>query len=292
MKAAPFSYIRANSLEHALSDLESHSNDAKVISGGQSLVPMMAMRLARPARLIDIHRLSELQQIQASDSMLSIGAACRQRVLERDPLVVRLLPLVIKGLGWVGHSQTKNRGTMGGSLVHADPSAEQPLCAVILGATMVLRSKDGGLRHLHANEFFLGPMFTAIRETEILVGVKWPVWTGKNIGTAFDELSVRAGDFAIASAAAQIQMSSEGLCTRIALGAGGVDGVPLSFSEIAQRLTGERPTVDLIAEIANEAVKACQPGSDLHASADYRRKMAGVLIKRVLTTAIENARQG
>jgi CO/xanthine dehydrogenase FAD-binding subunit len=176
MKAAPFDYMRAESVEHALELLERHGSDAKLLAGGQSLVPMMSMRLVRPAVLIDIYRLKALQDVSEVGKTVVTGAAVRQCTLEHDPSIAKRLPLVAQALRWVGHEQTRNRGTVGGSLVHADPSAELPLAAVTLDATFVLRGANGE-RRVAASEFFLGPMFTAAGEHECLTAVEWPRWT-------------------------------------------------------------------------------------------------------------------
>lgn len=289
MKAAPFDYLRAENLAHALELLGRHGGDAKLLAGGQSLVPMMSMRLARPALLVDIHRLAELQGVRADADRYVTGGAVRQCTLEHDATLPERMPLVAQALRWVGHEQTRNRGTVGGSLVHADPSAELPLAAVTLDATLVLR-KEGGERRLLASAFFLGPMFTATAEDECLVAIEWPRWSGARIGSAFDEIAIRHGDFAMASAAAQVQLDGAGLCTRAALGVGGVDGVPLALPVLAERLVGKKPTDDLVRAIAADASRACEPGNDIHASADYRRHLVTVLVERVLRQALATAR--
>ena len=285
MKAAPFDYVRAESIEHALSVLAQHGADAKLIAGGQSLVPMMAMRLARPAVLVDINRLDELKQVDIGRDTVTMGAATRQRDVERDSALHAALPLVRDALHWVGHVQTRNRGTVGGSLVHADPSAELPLAATILGARLRLQSQDGEARELEAQDFFLGPMFTAVSETECLVGIDWPLWQGTGIATAFEETAMRQGDFAMASAACQLQLDAAGTCRRAAIGLGGVDGIPRAFPELAEQLIGRRIDIRLAADVAHEAARQTEPGSDLHADADYRRHLASVLLSRVLQRA-------
>jgi len=284
VKAAPFDYVRAESLAHALELLGRHGGEAKLLAGGQSLVPMMSMRLVRPSLLVDIHRLAELQDIRANGESLVTGGAVRQCTLEHDATLPARMPLVAQALRWVGHEQTRNRGTAGGSLVHADPSAELPLAAVTLDAVLVLRSKDRE-RRLPASEFFVGPLSTATAEDECLVAIEWPRWSGGRVGSAFDEIAIRHGDFAIASAAAQVQLDDAGLCARAALGVGGVDGVPLALPSLAARLAGKPLTDDLVRAIAADASCACEPGSDFHASADYRRHLVTVLVERVLRQA-------
>jgi CO/xanthine dehydrogenase FAD-binding subunit len=289
VKAAPFDYVRAESVDHVLECLAQHGMDAKAIAGGQSLVPMMAMRLARPAVLVDINCLPALKQVAIERHRVVIGATRRQRDIEDDTALAAALPLVRQALRWVGHVQTRNRGTVGGSLVHADPSAELPLAAMVLGATLRLRSQDGGERTLGAGEFFLGPMFTATGETECLVETEWPVWEGPGVVSAFDETAMRSGDFAMASAACQLQLDADGLCRRAAFGLGGVDGTPLAFPELAAQLVGRRIDAALAREVAQAAAAKAEPGSDLHADADYRRHLGAVLLARTLLRAASGA---
>jgi len=289
VKAASFDYVRAESLDHALDLLHQHGYEAKLLAGGQSLVPMMAMRLARPAVLVDIHRVAALQSVSASSQAVVTGAVVRQRTLEDAIELHAQIPLVAAALRWVGHGQTRNRGTVGGSLVHADPSAELPLAALVLEATLSLTSQEDGERTVPAGAFFLGPMFTDTRDTECLTAIEWPVWAARGTGCAFDEIAIRHGDFAMASAAAQIRIDAAGVCRQAAFGLGGVDGVPRSFPELARRLEGKRPDDGLLHELAEDAAAACEPGSDLHATAEYRRHLAAVLARRVLRQAAQSA---
>lgn len=288
VKAAPFDYVRAEDEAQALELLDQHGAEAKLIAGGQSLVPMMAMRLVRPALLIDINRLAGLKTVQHEADRVRMGAGRRQRDVELDAELGARLPLVTKGLCLVGHIQTRNRGTVGGSLVHGDPSAELPLAALVLGATLHLRGKAGE-RSVEAAEFFLGPMFTAVGETECLSAIDWPVWRGARLGSAFDEISIRHGDFAMASAACQLALDDAGVCRRASLGLGGVGGTPLAFPELAAQLVGQRINAEAAREVANAAAKGCDPGDDIHASAPYRRHLAALLAERVLRRAADCA---
>ncbi len=282
MKAAPFAYHRATSVEHALALLAQHGSEAKLIAGGQSLVPMMAMRLARPAVLVDINRLDELQQVRIEADHVVMGATLRQRDVEHSTELQAALPLVRDALHWVGHVQTRNRGTVGGSLVHADPSAELPLAALMLGATLRLTSQQQALREVAAADFFLSPMFTAVGETECLQEIVWPRWQGAGVATAIEEVAMRHGDFAMAAAGCQLQLDAAGLCTRAALGVGGLDGVPRAFPELAAQLVGQRITPRLAQDVAQAAVALTHPTSDLHANAHYRRDLGATLLARVL----------
>jgi CO/xanthine dehydrogenase FAD-binding subunit len=289
MKAAPFEYVRAESFDHALECLSQHGMDAKAIAGGQSLVPMMAMRLARPTVLLDIYRLPELRQVSIEPDRVRMGATTRQRTIEYETDLHEALPLVRDAVRWVGHIQTRNRGTVGGSLVHADPSAELPLAATVLNATLRLQSQADGERRIPAQEFFLGPMFTATGETECLAEIEWPVWQGA-VTTAFEETAMRHGDFAMASAACQLQLDEDGICRRAAFGVGGVDGTPRAFPELARQLVGHRIDESVAREMAQVALQQTEPGSDLHADAEYRRHLGAVMLTRVLLKAAQSHR--
>ncbi len=287
MKAAPFEYVRAESLEHVLECLSQHGMDAKAIAGGQSLVPMMAMRLARPTVLMDIYRLPELRQVSVEPDRVRMGATTRQRTVEYEIDLHKALPLVRDAVRWVGHIQTRNRGTVGGSLVHADPSAELPLAAAVLNATLRLQSRADGERRVPAEDFFLGPMLTATADTECLVEIEWPVWQG-TVATAFEETAIRQGDFAMASAACQLQLDEDGICRRAAFGVGGVDGSPRAFPELARQLVGQRIDESVAHEMADAALQQTEPGSDLHADADYRRHLGAAMLKRALLKAAQS----
>ena len=288
MKAAPFEYSRPASLAEACALLAMHGADAKLIAGGQSLVPMMAMRLARPAWLVDINRLDELKRIAIEGDAMVVGAAVRQCVIERDPAARENLPLIGKALRWVGHVQTRNRGTVGGSIVHADPCAEIPLVACVLDATLVLRDASG-TSEMPAREFFFAPMVTAIAPDQCLAEICFPIWKGARIGSAFDEVSIRHGDFALVSACAQVALDEDGKCLRAALGIGGASPFPHAFPEIGAMLQGKRLDDKAIAEAADAAAGLIDPDGDLHATADYRRHLARVMAARVLKAAREDA---
>ena len=285
MKAAAFDYVRAHDVAQALSVLAEHGPDAKLVAGGQSLVPMMAMRLARPAVLVDINRLPELKGLQIEAGHVQMGAATRQRDVIDNRSLHSALPLVQAALRWVGHVQTRNRGTVGGSLAHADPSAELPLAALMLSARLHLRSQAGGERTVAAEDFFLGPMYTAAGDTECLLAIDWPVWAGSGVHTAFDETAMREGDFAMASAACQLQLDAAGICRRAVIGLGAMDGTPRAFPHLAESLIGHRIDARLAREVAHAAVAQTQPFGDLHADADYRRELGAVLLARVLQRA-------
>jgi len=288
MKAAQFEYARAASLAEACTLLARHGDSAKVLAGGQSLVPMMAMRLLRPAWLIDVNEIAALKSVAIEKDFARTGACARQCVVERDDALAARVPLIRQALHWVGHVQTRNRGTIGGSLAHADPSAELPLVAQVLGAKMLLRSSKGA-RTLEAEKFFTGPMSTAVRPDECLEEIQWPVWKEKRTGSAFTEIAIRHGDFAMVAAAAQLALDASGRCTGAAFGLGGASGTPLAFPEIAARLVGTKLEDKALDDAVDAAAKEIDPGSDLHATKEYRRHLARVLTARVLREAREKA---
>jgi CO/xanthine dehydrogenase FAD-binding subunit len=289
LKASPFSYIRAGTVADACALLRQGGDDARLIAGGQSLVPMMAMRLTRPRRLVDINEITALKFVAIESDVARIGACTRQCVVERDDALAKRVPLLRQALAWVGHAQTRNRGTIGGSLAHADPAAELPLAAQVLGATMVLRS-TAGMRAVNAAEFFSGPLMTATEPHECLEEVRWPIWTGDRTGSAFIEVSRRHGDFAIVAAAAQIALNGDGRCTRASFGIGGGGSTPRAFPALAARLVGSRLDGEAVTGVARNAAAGVDFASDLHASADYRRHLAAVLVARALRAAHEHAK--
>jgi CO/xanthine dehydrogenase FAD-binding subunit len=288
MKAAIFEYAKADSVAQACSLLAEYGADAKLIAGGQSLVPMMAMRLARPAWLINVNEIAELKSSRRESAAWVTGAGLRQADVERDGEAARAVPLIRQGLYWVGHVQTKNRGTVGGSLVQADPAAELPLVAQTLGARFLLR-RSAGERTVSASEFFQAPMMTATEPDECLAEVHWPIWQGERIGSAFDELSIRHGDYAIVAACAQVEIDAAGRCVRAALGIGGAAAVPVSVEAIARTLHGTQLEDAAIDAAVDGIGQYLDPGSDIHATAEYRLHLARVLAARVLRQARDQA---
>ncbi len=285
MKPAPFEYVRPQSLA-AVCELLANDEDARVIAGGQTLVPMLAMRLARPARLVDIARLPELSGIREDNGAIVIGATTRQVIAERSELVRRSLPLLTAALPWVGHPPTRNRGTVGGSIANADPSAEIPLVAVTLGAEIEITSTDG-VTTMPADDFFIGPMLTVIGQGECVSAVRFPVWAHKNVGVGFHEISARRSDFAFVSAAAQVALDDDGKCVELALGVGGASERPLPI-DVAP-LIGSKLEQSRVTEAVEAATASLETMDDLHASAAYRRRVAATLCARALLDARDNA---
>jgi CO/xanthine dehydrogenase FAD-binding subunit len=288
MKPAAFDYARPQSLEEACI-LLAESDDARLIAGGQTLVPFMAMRLARPAKLIDIARLSELTFIREEGDAIAIGATTRQCAVECDPLIAARLPLLAQAMPFVGHAPTRARGTIGGSLANADPAAEIALVAVTLGATLTYRIRVHA-SEIAADDFFLGPMTTALPADACLTAVRFPVWRDAHIGTGFHEVSARRSDFAFVSAAAQIALDDDGVCRRLALGVGAATPVPLRLDAVANALMGSRISEASARDAIAEALKPIEPLADLHASADYRRRAALTLAVRAVLDANAQAR--
>ena len=289
MKAAEFDYAAAESVEEACRLLAGAQGEGKIIAGGQTLVPLMAMRLARPALLVDINGIADLRGIVREDDHLALGAGTRQADALADPVLRRELPLMAKALRFVGHGQTRNRGTIGGSLANADPSAELCLVAATLGAVLVARS-SAGERRFAARDFFLGAMTTALAPEDCLVAARFPLWRdARRLGTGFQEVSIRRSDFALVAAAAQLALDADGICRRAALGVGGAAATPLSLEAAAARLAGTRLEASDIAAAVALAHAAIEPISDLHASVAYRRRVAGALIARAISEARADA---
>jgi CO/xanthine dehydrogenase FAD-binding subunit len=287
MKPAPFEYARPSDLGEACAMLAA-GDDARIIAGGQSLVPLMAMRLARPKRLIDIARLPELAFVRQERECLAIGATTRQCVLEREATVRAAVPLLAKVMPFIGHAAIRSRGTIGGSLANADPAAEIALVAVTLGATLVYRDGTASAE-MAASDFFVGPMMTTLPATACLTAVRFPVWREARMGVGFHEVSARRSDFALAAAAAQVALDEHDICRRLALGVGGVAARPLRLDAVASALEGTRAEEVHVREVVRAALAEIEPLSDLHASADYRRRAAAHLAVRAITDAYHAA---
>ena len=290
MKPAPFEYVRAASAGDAIALLGEHGDEALILAGGQSLVPMMNMRLARPAVLIDINDCAELQFQAATGEGggYRIGAGTRQNDILKSAETKAALPLLAKALGFVGHVQTRNRGTLGGSIAHGDPAAEMPLVAVTLDAGITLRNNGGG-RTLAASQFYTGPMSTERQADECLMEVNFPVWPGR-CGSGFHEVSERHGDFAIVAAAVQIQIDDDGVCSQAAIGIGGAHPHPVKATKAEAILLGQVPTDAIVAAAAEAANHGIEAMDDVHASAAYRLRVAGVLAARAISDAVDAAK--
>ena len=290
MKPVAFGYVRPASVAEACALLGDDEN-ARILAGGQSLIPMLAMRLARPSRLIDIARIPELSGIREEGGQLAIAAATRQAVAERDPLVARKAPLLAKALPWVGHAPTRNRGTIGGSIANGDQAAEIPLVAVTLGATLVVETV-AGTSEVAAGEFYLGPMMTALPGGAVLTSVRFPVWAAGRIGTAFQEVAARRSDFALVAAAAQVALDTDGRCTALVLGIGGACATPVRIDAAADALIGSRLEESAVREAVEAATAGLETVRDQHASAAYRKRVAAALARRAILDARDDAAAG
>jgi CO/xanthine dehydrogenase FAD-binding subunit len=287
MKPAPFEYSRPTDVEEACVLLAA-DDGARLIAGGQTLVPLMAMRLARPTRLIDIARIPGLAYVRDEGTEIAIGATTRQHVVENDPLVRVRLPLLAKVMPFIGHGATRARGTVGGSLANGDSAAEIVLAAATLGAT--LRWRDSGASHeAAASDFFLGPMVTALPLTACLTEARFPVWSEPRVGVGFHEVNARQSDFAFVSAAAQIALDADGRCIRAAVGIGAAAPVPLRLDAVAESLRGERFNEVRVREVVKAALADVEIMADLHASANYRRRVAVTLAARAIADGFRNA---
>lgn len=290
MKPASFDYFAPKSIDEALALLAEYGYDAKPLAGGQSLVPTMNFRLAQPAVLVDLNGIDELFFIRESGDGLRMGAMTRQRTVERSRLVRERAPLVHETMPHIAHPQIRNRGTFGGSLAHADPASELPVLAVTLDARLRVQSSQGD-RWVDARDFYLDLFATDLQPDELLVEITIPDLPART-GWAFDEVARRHGDYAMAGAAATVTLADDGTIAAARLVYLSVGDFPTEAFQAEAVLTGEQPTPAAIraaAEIA--ASKDIDPGSDIHASAVYRRHLAKVLAERVLARAVERAKE-
>ena len=288
MKPASFEYHDPTTLSEATALLGRLGEDARVLAGGQSLVPLMNFRLARPAHLVDLNRIAELDFLSVEDGELRIGAMTRQRALERSAEVASGWPLLREAAGFIGHVQIRNRGTVGGSLAHAYPSAELPVAMVTLDAAFVLQG-EGGERTVAAEDFVFGTMTTALEPGELLREVRVPV-PAAGSGTSFQEVSRRYGDFALAGAAALVTLDRDGAVAGVRLTLTG--SAPIRAGAAEDAVLGEKPSEALFREAARRAVEGIEQDSDMHASAEYRGRACEALARRALTEAARRAAAG
>jgi carbon-monoxide dehydrogenase medium subunit len=289
MKPAAFDYFAADSLEAALAVLSAAGGDGKILAGGQSLVPMLNFRLVRPSILVDINRIPGLAYVEATDTAIKVGALTRHRTLEASPVIKAELPVLTAAMQHVAHLAIRNRGTIGGSLSHADPAAELPMMARLLDARIGIHSPRGR-RVADARDFFVASLVTSLEEDEIVTDVEFPRLAA-GAGWAFEEIARRAGDFAIAAVAVTISIA-EGKCADVRIGMMGVGETPMRAEEAESLLSGEELS-DALLEAAVESLRsAIEPNSDLHASADYRRHLAAALARRAIATAWQRALGG
>ena len=291
MKPAPFEYFAPENVREALALLEQYGDEAKILAGGQSLMPLMNLRLARPKVVIDIGRLSELQYIAPvrNDGHLVIGAFTRQRTVERSDLVQKENPVLAATMPLISHPQIRNRGTVGGSIAHADPAAELPALSVALEAEFTVRSVQGQ-RVIPSQDFFRGYMTTALEPIELLTEIRIPAWDPA-FGWAVSEVSRREGDFALVGVIVLLRLDENDFCEKARIVLFGVGAVPVRMRKAEEMLRGTRADGEAIAEAARIVSEELEPDSDLHASAQYRKEVAGTLTRRSLVEAHTRARE-
>ena len=283
MKSPAFDYARPTTLAEAVSLLTSREGEAKVLAGGQSLVPMLAFRLAAPTLLVDLNRLSELRYIRIEDDGVRLGAMVRWRQIEDDVRLASAHPLLVTALKHVAHYQVRNRGTIGGSLAHADPAAELPGIVVTCEAEITAIGA-AGRRLIRAGDFFLGPLTTALKPEEIIVELHLPPWPAQR-RWGFEEFSRRRGDFALAAAALYYDTLPDGTAGNSHVGVMGVGDRPQRLAQVEAILNGRVIDGDTIAEAERAAAAAVNPSDDIHASAAYRRALVGTMVGRALKRA-------
>lgn len=282
MKPAPFDHVRVRSLDQAIETLVAEDGDAKLLAGGQSLVPLLAMRLAQPTVLVDLAGLPELDYIRESDDHIEIGAMTRARVVETSPVVAQGVPLLPAALQYVGHVTIRNRGTFGGTTVHADPAAEVPSVLRALDAEMLVTGPRGP-RVVPAASFFEGFLLSAVEPDEILTAVRVPKQPPSTV-VAVEEFARRHGDFALAAVLGAGRLANDGTIADVRLTVAGGAAIPVRADQAEQLLTGQAPSEDLVRAAADAVAAATDPVSDVHAPADYRRTLARVLTRRCLGT--------
>jgi aerobic carbon-monoxide dehydrogenase medium subunit len=286
MKLPYVEYEAPATVAEAVGLLAEHGDDASVLAGGQSLIPLMALRLARPAVLIDINRLDELSGVSVTDSRVAIGAVTREYEAEESAAIADAVPLLAAALPLIGHEAIRSRGTIGGSLAHADPAAELPAVALALDAEFVVRSRAGE-RVIPAAEWFEGYLATSRRPDELLVEVRFPA-AAPGTGVSFQEVARRHGDFAIVGLAAALTLTG-GVISDARLAFAGVADVPVRAADAEDLLVGESPSAELFEEAARRATGGIDPPADLNGSSEYRKKVAVTLVRRGLQAAADNA---
>jgi carbon-monoxide dehydrogenase medium subunit len=286
VKPAPFDYHCPGELSEAISILQQYGDEAKVLAGGQSLIPLLSLRLSRFDQLVDLQAIEDLRGITTVDGSIRVGAMTTQAGIARngDAAVV---PLLAKATSHIGHYQIRNRGTVGGSLAHADPAAEYPAVAAALDASLEIAGPNG-TRQVSAADFFVSTWVTAMEPEEVLVAAHFPVWSGTT-GWAVDEVARRAGDFAMCGAVCGVQLDGDRL-NRVALALFGVGSVPVRARAIEATLAGA-PVENLdLPNIGAQVAATLDPPGDLHATGEQRRNMAKMLVPRVLSAAIDEAK--
>jgi carbon-monoxide dehydrogenase medium subunit len=287
VKPAPFEYHAPESVADVVGLLAEHGDEAKPLAGGQSLVPMLALRLTRFEHLIDLNRVSELGRVERDDGTLAVGAMTRQAVIERSEAAAAV-PLLGLAAPLIGHFQIRNRGTVGGSIAHADPAGELPAVALALDAQLEVVS-TAGTKQVPASDFFVGTWTTSLDDTELLTTIRFPVWSGR-CGFAVDEVARRHGDFALTGAVCAVQLGDGDKVERAAIALIGMGSTPVRASAAEAALTGAAPSDADLGEIGRLAVQDLEPPEDIHASSRYRKSVGAHVVTRALARALQEAR--
>jgi carbon-monoxide dehydrogenase medium subunit len=290
MKPPRFTYHDPRERREVLALLDTYEDDAKLLAGGQSLLPLLNMRLAQPAHLIDINHISDLSYIREQDGEIIIGALTRHRDVERSQLLQACCPLLVEAISFVGHAPIRSRGTIGGSLAHADPAAEIPAVLVALNGFVHVESQDD-VREIAAAEFFTGQLQSALTSRELLTAVRFPVAPARS-GAVFLEISRRHGDYALVGVAAQLSFDQLGAITDARVALMGVADTPVRAAASESLLLHEQPEQELFKSAAECAIVDLDPPSDLHATTEYRRQVTITLVERALREATERAQKG
>ena len=290
MKPAPLEYLRASTPADAVAALERFEGNARLLAGGQSLVPLLSMRLLRPAAVIDITAIPGLDGITAGDRVVRVGPLARYSSLESSPVVRERIPLLARAVPFVGDRQIRNRGTLGGALCHADPAGEMALCAVTLGARLRTVGAAAERRELTAEAFFQGPYTTALEPTEMLAEIEFP--DGAGTEAVLVEHARRHGDFAVVSVAVTGQPAADGTWRWIRIGLGAVAGRPRYARSASERLAGTRLEPAVVRDAAERCLADAEPASDVRASAEYRRHLIPILVERAVGRLARRAENG
>jgi carbon-monoxide dehydrogenase medium subunit len=288
MKPAPFEYHAPESLSDVTALLAEHGDEAKVLAGGQSLVPMLALRLTRFEHIVDLNRVDDLRGVSRANGTLTVKAMTTQRTVEHDAAAGQAVPLLAEAIPLIGHFQIRNRGTVGGSIAHADPASELPAVALALDAELEVAGPSG-TRTVPASEFFVGTWTTTIGEDEILRAVHFPVWSD-GAGFAVEEVARRSGDFALTGVVAAVEVDGGGAVSRAGISFLGMGPTPIRARQAEQALVGSTPTTSELDEIGRLAVADTEPTADVHASAEYRKHVGAHLVVRALDRALGAAR--
>jgi aerobic carbon-monoxide dehydrogenase medium subunit len=290
MKPAPFSYHRPDTLAEAVGTLAAFGDEAKVLAGGQSLVPVMALRLGRFGHIVDLGRVSTLTYVRDGGGSIAVGAMTTHAAAGRDPLVAGSVPLLARAIPFIGHFQIRNRGTIGGSCAHADPAAEIPAVAVTLDAEMEAAGPER-TRRIPAAEFFASTYTTTLEPDEVLTSLRIPVCPGRT-GSAIREFARRSGDFALAGALCAVTLDAGGRIERAAIGLLGLGSVPVRALQAEQAITGAAPGDLDMTEVGLLAVADTDPPDDVHATSAYRRRVGAAMASQALTAAVAEAQAG